>query len=176
MPMHLTMASHASNKKVALKSKKASVTKTAKTSKRKATGKASKANTKKTAVNNQVTVKKTAKKKTAAKRKPTQKKVSKAAVKSASMKMADLDATKAKKSPTTKVAKPARANAPQTPSVPRIVKPTPKVVDVETDPEVMAFIDAIDKYKTEYCRPFPSWREVYYVFKQLGYERRFLRW
>lgn len=182
--MHLIMASHASNKKVALKAKKASSTKRAKTSKRKVTGKPSKADTKKTAVKNKVTVKKTVKKKTTAKRKPAQKKAGKATVKSAPMKMADLDVSKAsargakpaKNTKTAKVAKPARANAPQTPSVPRIVKPTPKVVDVETDPEVLAFIDAIDKYKTEYSRPFPSWREVYYVFKQLGYERRFLRW
>lgn len=184
MPMHWIMASHASNKKVALKAKKASVTKSAKSNKRKTSGKTKKASTKKTAVKNKVTVKKAAKKKVPAKRKPAVKKVSKTKVKASSRKMADLDlveglvseAKQTKKAKASKPVKPARANTPKTPSVPRTVKPTPKVVDVETDPEVLAFIDAIDKYKTEYSRPFPSWREVYYVFKQLGYERRFLRW
>jgi len=64
----------------------------------------------------------------------------------------------------------AASKAPRTPTVPRTVKPTPKVADLEMDPEVLRFIDAIDSYKQEYSRPFPSWREVYYVFKQLGYD------
>lgn len=74
-------------------------------------------------------------------------------------------ASKAKKSTNSKY-----TNNPRTPSVPRTVKPAPKVVDIEFDPEVLRFIDAIDKYKQEYSRPFPSWREVYYVFKKLGYD------
>lgn len=73
-------------------------------------------------------------------------------------------------SKTKKTANSKYANNPRTPSVPRTVKPAPKVVDIEMDSEVLRFIDAIDKYKQEYSRPFPSWREVYYVFKKLGYE------
>ncbi len=58
---------------------------------------------------------------------------------------------------------------PCTPSVPRAVKPAPKVADLEMDTEILRFIDAIDKYKQEFSRPFPSWREVFYVFTKLGY-------
>ena len=64
----------------------------------------------------------------------------------------------------------AASKTPRTPTVPRTVKPAPKFADLEMDPEVLRFIDAIDAYKQEYSRPFPSWREVYYIFKQLGYD------
>ena len=69
-----------------------------------------------------------------------------------------------------KVAK-AKKRDPRTPTVPRAVKPKPKVAAMDMDPEVLAFIDAIDKYKQAYCRPFPSWTEIFYILKKLGYRK-----
>ena len=43
--------------------------------------------------------------------------------------------------------------------------------NLEIDPEVLDFIEAIDKYKKKHNRPFPSWSEVLYVFRKLGYKR-----
>ena len=43
--------------------------------------------------------------------------------------------------------------------------------NLEIDPEVLAFIEAIDKYKKKHNRPFPSWSEVLYVFRKLGYKK-----
>ncbi len=43
--------------------------------------------------------------------------------------------------------------------------------NLEIDPEVLEFIEAIDKYKKKHNRPFPSWSEVLYVFRKLGYKR-----
>lgn len=60
---------------------------------------------------------------------------------------------------------------PKTPTVPRTVKPTPKEADLELDGEVMAFIAAIDKYRHQHSRPFPTWAEIFYVFRELGYRR-----
>ncbi len=43
--------------------------------------------------------------------------------------------------------------------------------NLEIDPEVLDFIEAIDKYKKKHNRPFPSWSEVLYVFRKLGYKK-----
>lgn len=43
--------------------------------------------------------------------------------------------------------------------------------NLEIDPEALDFIEAIDKYKKKHNRPFPSWSEVLYVFRKLGYKR-----
>ena len=43
--------------------------------------------------------------------------------------------------------------------------------NLEIDPEVLDFIEAIGKYKKKHNRPFPSWSEVLYVFRKLGYKR-----
>ncbi len=42
----------------------------------------------------------------------------------------------------------------------------------EVDAEVLAFIAAIDRFKKEHGRPFPSWSEVLLVVRELGYRRR----
>lgn len=60
----------------------------------------------------------------------------------------------------------------QTPTVPRSVKPTPKIADLEMNPDVLEFIEAVDKYRQEYCRPFPTWTEVFYLLRELGYTKR----
>ena len=43
---------------------------------------------------------------------------------------------------------------------------------LEVDAEVLEFIEAIDRFKKEHARPFPSWSEVLHVLRELGYERR----
>jgi hypothetical protein len=69
----------------------------------------------------------------------------------------------------TAAAKDSRKRGPRTPSVPRTVKPAPKLADIEMDAEVLAFIDAVDAYKQRYSRPFPTWSEVFFIFRRLGY-------
>jgi hypothetical protein len=41
----------------------------------------------------------------------------------------------------------------------------------EVDADVLEFIAAIDRFKLENGRPFPSWSEVLLVVRQLGYRR-----
>lgn len=62
-----------------------------------------------------------------------------------------------------------KPRGPKTPTVPRTVKPAPKIAELEMDPEILAFIAAIDQYKHDYSRPFPTWSEIYFIMKQLGY-------
>ena len=38
-------------------------------------------------------------------------------------------------------------------------------------PEVLEFIQAIDKYKRLNQRPFPNWSEILEILKELGYEK-----
>lgn len=42
----------------------------------------------------------------------------------------------------------------------------------EVDADVLEFIDALDRFKKQHGRPFPSWSEVLLVLRQLGYTRR----
>lgn len=42
----------------------------------------------------------------------------------------------------------------------------------EIDADVLEFIAAIDRFKKEHGRPFPSWSEVLLVVRELGYRRR----
>ena len=44
-------------------------------------------------------------------------------------------------------------------------------IDIEVDPDVLDFIAALDQYKKIHSRPFPSWSEVLFVVKQLGYKK-----
>jgi hypothetical protein len=41
----------------------------------------------------------------------------------------------------------------------------------EIDAEVLEFIEAIDRFKKQNGRPFPSWSEVLTVLRELGYRR-----
>ena len=61
--------------------------------------------------------------------------------------------------------------SPQTPSVPRSVKPPPKETNMEVSGEILEFVDAIDAYRQENCRPFPTWTEVFHILKRLGYTK-----
>lgn len=41
----------------------------------------------------------------------------------------------------------------------------------EIDADALEFIAAIDRFKKEHARPFPSWSEVLLIVRQLGYRR-----
>ena len=41
----------------------------------------------------------------------------------------------------------------------------------ELSPEVLEFLRAIDRYKRENRRPFPSWSEIFEIVKSLGYRK-----
>lgn len=41
----------------------------------------------------------------------------------------------------------------------------------EVDAEALEFIAAIDRFKKENGRPFPSWSEILLIVRQLGYKR-----
>jgi hypothetical protein len=41
----------------------------------------------------------------------------------------------------------------------------------EVDAESLEFIAAIDRFKKEHGRPFPSWSEILLIVRQLGYKR-----
>jgi len=41
----------------------------------------------------------------------------------------------------------------------------------EVDGEALEFIEAIDRFKRQHGRPFPSWSEVLMVLRELGYRR-----
>ena len=41
----------------------------------------------------------------------------------------------------------------------------------EVDAEALEFIAAIDRFKKEHGRPFPSWSEILLIVRRLGYKR-----
>lgn len=41
----------------------------------------------------------------------------------------------------------------------------------EVDADALEFIAAIDRFKKEHGRPFPSWSEILLIVRQLGYRR-----
>ena len=43
--------------------------------------------------------------------------------------------------------------------------------DEDITPDVMEFIEAINHYKREHNRPFPTWSEVLKILKDMGYRR-----
>lgn len=43
--------------------------------------------------------------------------------------------------------------------------------DLQIDDEVLEFIAAVDNYKLQHGRPFPSWSEILWILKQLGYRK-----
>jgi hypothetical protein len=65
-----------------------------------------------------------------------------------------------------------KPSGPKTPSVPRSVKPPPKDAAIEMDAEILAFVEAIESYRQENCRPFPTWTEVFFILRRLGYSKK----
>ncbi|MCA8942430.1 MAG: hypothetical protein KDB80_07690 [Planctomycetes bacterium] len=92
----------------------------------------------------------------------------KQAAKKASSKQAATKKSAAKKSAsksrTAKSAKKSTSKAARKRSAP----PDPSI---EIDADVLEFIDAIDAYKQQHSRPFPSWSEVLFVLRELGYRK-----
>lgn len=66
-------------------------------------------------------------------------------------------------------AKPAKAAAAGKPAArpPRSAPPA----EVELDADALEFIEAIQRYRQEQARPFPSWSEVLHVLRSLGYRK-----
>ncbi len=103
------------------------------------------------------------------------------------VKKAAKKATKKKAAKTTTAKKPAvskaakkKASAKSQPTAPSALpqpfvsranksKPAPVI---EIGPAELEFIEAIDKYKFEYGRPFPSWSEILHVLRGLGYTQK----
>lgn len=73
-------------------------------------------------------------------------------------------AAKAKARPKAKAAAPAKK-----PRGPAPARSQP--LDLEIDAAVLEFIEAIDRFKHEHARPFPSWSEVLHILRELGYRR-----
>ncbi|MBK8976953.1 MAG: hypothetical protein IPM29_13625 [Planctomycetes bacterium] len=49
--------------------------------------------------------------------------------------------------------------------------PPPAPQGLEVDPDVLQFIEALDLYRHQHSRPFPSWSEVLHVLRWLGYRK-----
>ncbi len=75
----------------------------------------------------------------------------------------------AKKSPAKKPAAKKKATAGKPAKTGRKPAAAPKPNEME--PDVLEFIQAIDDYKRQAARPFPSWSEILEIVKRLGYER-----
>ena len=65
--------------------------------------------------------------------------------------------------------KPARSAAKQPAEARRPLSYSP--TDEDITPDVMEFIEAINLYKREHNRPFPTWSEVLKILKGMGYRR-----
>ena len=87
-------------------------------------------------------------------------------------------ATKKKPKPGKSTPAPAAAHKPR----PKAVRKVDPLADVdapdrsspllaEVDHEALEFIAAIDRFKKENGRPFPSWSEILLIVRQLGYKR-----
>ncbi|MCB9878539.1 MAG: hypothetical protein H6835_13155 [Planctomycetes bacterium] len=62
--------------------------------------------------------------------------------------------------------------APPAPKAAAIAEPERSSAPMaEVDGEVLEFIAAIDTFKKQHGRPFPSWSEVLLIVRQLGYRR-----
>jgi len=71
-----------------------------------------------------------------------------------------------KKAPATKATTPPKASKARSGEPERSA---PKMAEVDAD--VLEFIAAIDAFKQQHGRPFPSWSEVLLIVRQLGYKR-----
>jgi hypothetical protein len=73
--------------------------------------------------------------------------------------------------------KPARPKSKGAPRSPAVRQPAQKLplsyspTDEDITPDVMEFIEAINLYKREHNRPFPTWSEVLKILKGMGYRR-----
>ena len=47
----------------------------------------------------------------------------------------------------------------------------PTTCERDYDDEELDFMQAMDEYKRDFCRPFPTWSEVLEVFKAMGYRK-----
>ena len=94
----------------------------------------------------------------------TRKKTSKAGEKKAKAKKKAGQTKKAAKMTAQQTAKKARFAAKK-----KKVSRTPP--NLEVDPEVLEFINAINRYKKSHNRPFPSYSEILYVLRKLGYTK-----
>jgi hypothetical protein len=54
------------------------------------------------------------------------------------------------------------------PAKPKASEPVPAA---ELSADVMEFITAIDEYKRQRRRPFPSWSEIFEIVRALGYKK-----
>jgi hypothetical protein len=70
-----------------------------------------------------------------------------------------------RKSTTARRPKPAATPAP----LPEPSRSAPPLAEVDAD--ALEFIEAIDRFKRQHGRPFPSWSEVLMVLRELGYRR-----
>jgi hypothetical protein len=78
--------------------------------------------------------------------------------------------------PAAETTRPARRKAPapaakKAPKATAKSVPSPSAPDLEIDPDVLEFIAAIDAYKRAHDKPFPSWSEILWILRQLGYRR-----
>jgi hypothetical protein len=64
-----------------------------------------------------------------------------------------------------------KKKAPKRAAAPREPGSAASPAGLEVDPDTLEFIDAIDRYRTEHSRPFPSWSEVLWILRSLGYRR-----
>ena len=81
--------------------------------------------------------------------------------------------TKPSAKPTTKSSTPAARPKPAKDPLDDVEEPdrsSPALAEVDAD--VLEFIAAIDRFKKENGRPFPSWSEILLVLRELGYRRR----
>jgi hypothetical protein len=57
------------------------------------------------------------------------------------------------------------------PRGPKSARPSKKLPEVEVDPATLEFIEAIERFKRDHQKPFPTWSEVLWVVRSLGYRK-----
>jgi hypothetical protein len=86
------------------------------------------------------------------------------------MAIAQKHQTKHKPSPKGKVRKPGARKPARAAEGSGPDRSAPPLAEIDAD--ALEFIEAIDHFKKQHGRPFPSWSEVLMVLRQLGYSRR----
>ncbi|MEM8883850.1 MAG: hypothetical protein AAGD14_07275 [Planctomycetota bacterium] len=46
-----------------------------------------------------------------------------------------------------------------------------RINEYPLQPEVLEFINAVNEFKSTHQKPFPTWTEIFQIFKDLGYTR-----